>query len=127
MDALSVVATNALEGVIGGASSIIPVVLVTNMVIYLNPIKYRESDFEISRQEDDDYALYVISIIIGIFGGITGGVLTDNYNNSIYNGIQYGILSSTIICIVYIMYDLLWGPRAIGYDRLRKKIKYDAS
>ena len=126
MDALSFIATNALEGVIGGASSIIPVVLVTNMVIYLNPIKYRES-YVISVQEEEDYIASVISIIIGIFGGITGGVLTDNYNNSIYNGIQYGILSSTIIYIVGTMYDLLWGPRVIGYDRLRKKIKYDAS
>ena len=126
MDALSFVATNALEGVIGGASSIIPVVLVTNMVIYLNPIKYRES-YGISVQEEEDYIASVISIIIGIFGGITGGVLTDNYNNSIYNGIQYGILSSTIIYIVGTMYDLLWGSPIIGYDRLRKKIKYDTS
>ena len=126
MNALSFITTNALEGVIGGASSIIPVVLVTNMVIYLNPIKYRES-YVISRQEEEDYIASVISIIIGIFGGITGGVLTDNYNNSIYNGIQYGILSSTIIYIVLTMYDLLWGPRHVGYDRLKKEIKYDAS
>ena len=101
MDTVSFVATNTLEGIIGGASSIIPVVSVSFMLRYLS-LKIYGTGSVIIPDELGASLLMVLSIISGIVSGITGGVMADNYISSIYNGAQYGVLSSTVIFILLI-------------------------
>ena len=110
MDTVSFVATNTLEGVIGGASSIIPVVSVSFMLRYLFLKIYGNYGIVISTN-DTTTLFNVLSIISGIVSGITGGVMADNYISSIYNGAQYGLLSYTVIFILLTLLFELTDPR----------------
>ena len=98
MDTLSVVATNALEGVIGGAASVWPVIGVSAcfqiIQVYLSErLKYGQTRVAYVA------GYSVASLGLGVAGGIVGGMLSDNYDDSIYSGIRYGALTSLLVSI----------------------------
>jgi hypothetical protein len=98
MDTLSVVATNALEGVIGGAASVWPVLGVSlcfqAIQIYISfPLKYGQ------QKANSVFQYSIASLGLGVAGGIVGGMLADNYDNSIYNGINYGAVTTLLVSI----------------------------
>lgn len=98
MDTVTFVATNALEGVIGGASSVWPVLGVglcfQAIQIYISfPLKYGQ------QKAATVWQYSIASLGLGVTGGIIGGILANNYNNSIYNGIHYGALTTLLVSI----------------------------
>ena len=92
MDTLSVVATNALEGVLGGVSSILPILSVS----IIRGLFYSNADniTVVSQRRQN------IILACAIIGSITGGVLADNYIDSIFNGAQYGTLIFTVLSYI---------------------------
>jgi hypothetical protein len=98
MNIVSFVATNALEGVIGGASSVWPVLGVSLsfqaiQIYYSFPLNYGQN------KAITVFQYSISSFGLGIAGGIIGGILANNYNNSIYNGIHYGALTTLLVSI----------------------------
>jgi hypothetical protein len=83
---------NIVEGLVGGGSSILPVVLVSGMNVIISTFLYRAHPAGASVTFGAG-----ISIIVGIAGGIVGGVLADSYTDSVYNGIKYGTILSNIV------------------------------
>ena len=85
---------NTVEGVIGGASSIIPVILVSVMYGKISSVLYKDNPKNITI-----VAFAIFSLIFGIASGIVGGALADNNNDSIYNGIKYGSIVSNLVSL----------------------------
>ena len=104
MDTLSYVFTNTLRGYIGGASSIIPIIILyvnfDFIQIYLSQ-QLKHTDYKISNM-----TVYSnLPLIFSIFGGIMGGILADNYTDSSYNGITYGTIMSIISSTIMLYYN----------------------
>lgn len=104
MDTLSYVFTNTLRGYIGGASSIIPIIILyvnfDFIQIYLSQqLKHTESKINTITSYTN------LPIIISIVGAIIGGVLADNYTESPYNGITYGTIMSIISSTIMLYYN----------------------
>lgn len=98
MDILPVVAMNAVEGVIGGAASVWPVIGVSACFQIIQV--YLSLRLNYGQTRAAYVAGYsVASLGLGVAGGIVGGVLADNYDDSIYNGIRYGALTSLLVSI----------------------------
>ena len=104
MDTLSYVFTNTLRGYIGGASSIIPIIILyvnfDFIQIYLSQqLKHTESKINTITSYTN------LPIIISTVGAIIGGVLADNYTESSYNGITYGTIMSIISNTIMLYYN----------------------
>ena len=98
MDTLSFVATNALEGLIGGAASVWPVLGVS--ISFQATQIYLSETMKYGQNKAGNVLSYSIaSLGLGVAGGIIGGMLADNYDNSIYNGINYGALTTLLVSI----------------------------
>ena len=86
--------SNTFEGLAGGASSIIPVILVSGAI-------FKISEY-VNKGNQRDMAMIgysIISLGLGLAAGITGGVLADNYNDSVSNGINYGLVTSFLVSL----------------------------
>lgn len=102
LNTLSFLTTNVLEGVIGGASSIIPIGVIT-FTYYLiqagiaNFMKY-------STGTTANIVMFTLfSGGFGAIGGIIGGTLADTYYNSIYSGIHYGASTTGVVALIGIV------------------------
>ena len=98
---------NTVEGLGGGISSIIPVILVSGINVIIPTFLYRAHP-----NNSVVVAFALFSIILGIAGGTVGGVLANSYTDSSYNGILYGAIVSNLVgwyCIISIKFDRLIG------------------
>ena len=104
MDTLSYVFTNTLRGYIGGASSIIPIIILyvnfEFIQIYLSH-QLKHTDYKISNMN----AYSNLPLIFSTVCGIMGGILADNYTDSSYNGITYGTVMSLISSSIRLYYN----------------------
>ena len=85
-----------IGGVLGGASSVLPItaVLMASYLIreyYLGPPSRLDSD--------DLLAINLVIFVLSPTAGIIGGIMANNYIYSIFNGILYGVLTTIIIRI----------------------------
>ena len=104
MDTLSYVLTNTLHGAIGGASSIIPIVIIYVNFEFIQ--KYLSQQMKYTDAKIDSINMYNnFPLIISTICGIAGGVLSNNYNESINNGITYGILTTIFSSAVMLYYN----------------------
>ena len=86
------IAQNAIEGLVGGASSIVPVVLFTAVYGKIGSIIYANDPKNLGI-----IGFAIFSFAFGAASGIVGGVLADSYTDSVYNGIKYGTILSNIV------------------------------
>ena len=87
------IAQNAIEGLVGGASSIVPVVLFTAVYGKIGSIIYANDPKNLGI-----IGFAIFSFAFGAASGIVGGVLADSYTDSAYNGVLYGSIVSNIVC-----------------------------
>lgn len=104
MDTLSYVFTSTLQGCIGGASSIIPIIILyvnfDFIQIYLSQqLKHTESKINTITSYTN------LPLIFSIVCSIMGGVLADNYTDSSYNGITYGTIMYLISNTIMLYYN----------------------
>lgn len=91
--------TDIVDGLSGGASSIIPVAISSFAL-------FKISEY-VNKGNQRDMAMIgysVISLILGLGAGISGGVLADNYSDSAYNGASYGLVTSTLVSLCGLLY-----------------------
>jgi predicted cation transporter len=90
--------TNTVEGFVGGASSVIPVVVVSGIL-------FKISEY-VNKGNQRDMAMIgytIISLGLGLAAGITGGALADNYSDSAYNGVNYGVVTSFLVSLASLL------------------------
>lgn len=97
MDTISLY-NNAVEGLIGGLSSMIPVTV--GFIVY-GQIRKKifKNDPKVIGKVINTVAITLYSIAFGTAAGIVGGVLADNYIDSAYNGIKYGVPTSGLVAL----------------------------
>jgi len=97
MDTISLY-NNTVEGLIGGLSTMIPVTV--GFIVY-GQIRKKifKNDPKVIGKVISTVAITLYSIALGTAVGIVGGVLADNYTDSAYNGIKYGVPTSGLVAL----------------------------
>ena len=90
---MSTITQNAIEGLVGGASSIVPVAIFTAVYGKIGSIIYKDTPKNVGI-----IAFVLFSFALGAASGIVGGVLADSYTHSAYNGVLYGSIASNMVC-----------------------------
>ena len=83
---------NAVEGLIGGASSIVPVWAVSLAYLGIGKLINGSNPKNVGA-----VAFTVFSIAFGVASAIVGGALADNSTDSVYNGIKYGCVVANLV------------------------------
>lgn len=83
---------NTVEGLTGGASSIIPVWAVSLAYLGIGKIVNGSRKTNVAAP-----AFAIFSIAFGVASAIVGGALADNSTDSVYNGIKYGCIVANLV------------------------------
>lgn len=97
MDTISLY-NNAVDGLTGGLSSIIPVVVVSIVYGQISTKIFKPNP-KVVGKVISTVAITLYSIAIGTAAGTIGGILADNSMDSAYNGIKYGLIAANLVSL----------------------------